>query len=122
MNPRTKAQAGAFIAMIVLFYVLYRFVYIPVAGTTMPGWVALGVTCLVATCFLDWANRSVGDPVKTAVIIAISQAIFTNVYGWLRGDVELLAGVVGSVLMIAGWGVVGFVYGRLAGDTGQARP
>ncbi|WP_419166088.1 hypothetical protein [Candidatus Palauibacter sp.] len=119
MNPRIKAQAGALVAMIVLFYVLYRFVYIPVAGATMPGWVAIVVTCLVATCFLDWVNRSLGDPVRAAVIIAISQVIFTNVYGWLRGDVALVAAIIGSILLIAGWGVVGFVYGKLAGDAGN---
>ncbi len=85
MNPRIRAQAGALLSMIVLFYVLYRFVYVPVAGATMPGWVALVVTCLVATCFLDWVNRSLRDPVRAAVIIAISQVIITNVYGWLKG-------------------------------------
>ena len=116
MNPRIKAQAGAFIAMIVLVYVLYRFVYIPVAGTTMPGWVAIIVSGAIATCFLDWVNQTVRNPVRSAVIIAISQVIIVHVYGWLRGDVELVAGIVGSVLLIAGWGLVGFIYGKLRGD------
>ena len=116
MNPRNKALAGAFLSMLILYYVLHRFVYGPVAGVAVPGWVALFVSGAVATCFLDWVNQTVRDPVRSAVIIAISQVIVVHVYGWLRGDVDLVAGVVGSVLMIAGWGVVGFVYGKLAGD------
>ena len=118
MNPRTKALAGAFLSMLILYYLLHRFVYAPVAGVTVPGWVALIVSGAIATCFLDWVNQTVRDPVRSAIIIAISQVIVVHVYGWLRGEVDLLVGVVGSVLMIAGWGVIGFVYGKLAGDAG----
>ncbi|WP_419950051.1 hypothetical protein [Candidatus Palauibacter sp.] len=119
MNPRNKALAGAFLSMLILYFLLHRFVYEPVAGVALPGWVALIVSGAIATCFLDWVDQTVRDPVRSALIIAISQVIVVHVYGWLRGDVELLAGVVGSVLLIAGWGLVGFIYGKLRGDTGS---
>ncbi|WP_419162433.1 hypothetical protein [Candidatus Palauibacter sp.] len=116
MSARTRGQAGAFVAILILYYILHRFVYEPVSGVAVPGWVALIVGGAISVCFLDWVNQTVRSSIRSAVIIAISQAIVVHVYGWLRGETELVTGVVGSVLLIVGWAAVGFVYGKLGGD------
>ena len=53
------------------------------------------------------------NPRSKAQAGGLSTMIVLHAYGWLRGEVDLLAGLVGSVLMVAGWGLVSFVDGKL---------
>ena len=63
----------------------------------------------------DWVNVSVGNPVRSGLIVALSQILLVDVYYAMNGMRGIAAAGASAVLLIVGWTAVGLVYGMLSG-------
>ena len=124
MSDRIKPLLGALVAGYIVNLVLVTYVYLPVAAedirigsggeALMPGWLALGIFSVVVILFFDWVNQSLGNPMKSALIIAVSQILLVDVYYVLLGNREITTAVVSAVVLLGGYCTIGFVYGKLS--------
>ena len=122
MNGDMKAIIGAVVTGFVLFFVLTTYVFNPVMEGDTPGaamnpFLTLAVVSIVGAFILVWIDGSVGNPVKSGAIIAISQIALVDIYYPMGGQRGWTAAVVSAVVLLVGWTVVGFVYGKLSGGS-----
>jgi len=61
--------------------------------------------------FLDWVNQSIGNPIRSAMVIGVSQILLVDVPNGTREIGVALASV---VVLLVGYGITGFVYGKLS--------
>ena len=78
-------------------------------------WISLAIISVLSAVFLDWINQSVNQPMKSAMIIAISQILLVDVYYVLNGSRGVGPAFASIVVLLAMWGVAGTVYGKLVG-------
>lgn len=81
------------------------------AGAMMPGWLSLAILSVLLVLFFDWVNVSVGNPVRSGLIVAIGQILLVDVYYVLNGTRGIAAAGASAVLLIVGWVAVGMVCG-----------
>lgn len=121
MNSRMPSILGAAVAAFVVAWVGVTYWFGPAmaadapADPILPGWVSLGIVSIVSALFLDWINQSVGQPMKSAMVIAISQILLVDVYYVLNGTRGIRPALASVVILLAMWGVAGTAYGKLAG-------
>ena len=124
MSERMKPIIGALVTAYIIFFIGVTYFFGPAlahdapAGAMMPGWLSLGVVSLLLVLFYDWVNVSVGNPVRSAMIVAVSQILLVDVYYVMNGTRGVTAAAFSVVLLLVGWGAVGMVYGKLS--DGQA--
>lgn len=77
----------------------------------------VGAACFLSgpVLVLDWAIQRFGQPVKVALVIALSQIILV-IDLVLRGERGLATGAAGSVLILVTWITMGFAYSRARSD------
>ncbi|GMR13859.1 MAG: hypothetical protein BMS9Abin29_2083 [Gemmatimonadota bacterium] len=125
MSARLKPLLGALITVYVVFFVGVTYFFGPLmasdvpAGPMMPGWMSLAIVSVLLVLFFDWVNGSVGNPVRSGLIVAIGQLLLVDVYYVLNGTRGIAAAGASAVLLIVGWVAVGIVYGKLLGPTGE---
>ena len=61
--------------------------------------------------FLDWVNQSIGNPIRSAMVIGVSKILLVDVPNGTREIGVALASV---VVLLVGYGITGFVYGKLS--------
>ena len=61
--------------------------------------------------FLDWKNQSIGNPIRSPIVIGVSQILLVDVPNGTREIGVALASV---VVLLVGYGITGFVYGKLS--------
>ena len=126
MSERMKPILGGMITAIIVNYLGVYYFYGPIAASAGPGTVDLprGVALVIASVFFvfffDWANQQVGNPMKTAIIVAISQILLVDVYYYLSGQRPLSQAMASVVVLLVSWVAVGMVYGKLMGGGSQA--
>ena len=116
-----KPLLGALVVGYIVNTVLVNYLYAPVAASDMsegmglmPGWAALLVFSVIVLLYFDWVNQSLGNPMKSALIIAVSQILLVDVYYVLLGNREITTAVVSAVVLLGGYCTIGFVYGKLS--------
>ena len=71
--------------------------------------------------FYDWVNQQVNHPIKSAMIVAVSQILLVDVYYVLTGQRPMMQAAASVVVLLIGWGAAGMVYGKLLdADSGAA--
>ena len=121
MSDRMKPLLGALVVGYIVNTVLVNYLYAPVAASDMsegvglmPGWAALLVFSVIVLLYFDWVNQSLANPMKSALIIAVSQILLVDVYYVLLGNREITTAVVSAVVLLGGYCTIGFVYGKLS--------
>ncbi len=124
MSARLKPLLGALITAYMVFFVGVTYFLSPLmandapAGAMMPGWLSLAIVSVLLVLFFDWVNVSVGNPVRSGLIVAIGQILLVDVYYVLNGTRGIAAAGASVVLLLVGWVAVGMVYGKLSDPTG----
>jgi len=118
MSERLKPMLGAYIALYFVAYCGVRFIFAdmvdaaPNPPLTMP--FALLVYAAVVIVFFDWVVQQWGNPVKTAIILTISQILMVDVYYVLNGNRDVPAAVVSALILLASAWAYGTTYSRLS--------
>ena len=121
MSERMKPILGALVAAYIIFYLGITYFFGPILANDMPdeamipGWVSLAVASVFLILLYDWVNGSVGSPVRSGLILTLSQILLVDVYYAMNGSRGLAAAGASAVLLIVGWTAVGIVYGKLSG-------
>lgn len=121
MSERMKPILGALVTSYIIFYLGVTYFFGPImandapAGPMMPDWASLAVESVLLVLFFDWVNVSVGNPVRSGLIVALSQILLVDVYYVLNGTRGIAAAGASAALLIVGWTVIGIVYGKLSG-------
>ncbi len=121
MSARLKPLLGALITAYIVFFVGVTYFFGPLmandapAGAMMPGWLSLAIVSVLLVLFFDWVNVSVGNPIRSGLIVAIGQILLVDVYYVLNGTRGIAAAGASAALLIVGWVAVGMVYGKLSG-------
>jgi len=119
MSDRMKPILGALVAGYVINFALITYFFGPIlandapAGAMVPAWLSMAIVSVLSILFYDWVNQAVGAPVRSAMIVAVSQILILDVYFVLNGTRGIAAAGAGAVLLLASWGVIGVVYGKL---------
>ena len=80
----------------------------------MSPFVSLAAISIVGAFVLSWVDGSVGNPVRSGLIIAVSQILLVDIYYPLGGQRGWLSAVVSAVLLVVGWSLLGIVFGKLS--------
>ncbi len=121
MSERMKPILGALVTAYIIFYLGVTYFFGPIvandapAGPMMPAWASLAVGSVFLILLYDWVNVSVGSPIRSGLIVALSQIVLVDVLYVMNGTRGIAAGAASAALLIVGWTVVGFVYGKLSG-------
>ena len=81
----------------------------------MPTWASLAVASVFLILLYDWVNVSVGSPVRSGLIVALSQILLVDILYVMNGTRGIAAAGASAAVLIVGWTVVGIVYGKLSG-------
>ncbi|HSG07977.1 MAG TPA: hypothetical protein VLA36_06455 [Longimicrobiales bacterium] len=125
MTERMKPILGAMVTSVIVNYLGVYYFYGPIAQTAAPSGLELprGVALLIAmiffVLFFDWVNQQMKNPLKSAMVIALSQILLVDVYYVLNGQRPLTQALASVVVLLVGWGVTGMVYGKLLGASSQ---
>ena len=120
MRERMKPILGALVVgyVVNLAGIIYFFGPIATndmpAGPIAPGWLSLLIAAVLLVLLLDWVVQAVGSPVRSAMIIAVSQILLVDVYYVLLGDRGVATGIASGVQLLITWAIIGAVYGKLS--------
>jgi hypothetical protein len=127
MTERMKPILGAMVTAIIVNYIGVYYFYGPIAesaapsGLELPRGVALMIAMVFFILFYDWVNQQVNHPIKSAMIVAVSQILLVDVYYVLAGQRPMMQAAASVVVLLIGWGAAGMVYGKLLdADSGAA--
>ena len=124
MSDRIKPLLGTLVAIYVIQFAGVTFFFGPIladdapTGELAPVWLSLAIVAVLLLIFYDWVNQAVGSPVKSAMIIAVSQILILDVYYVLNGTRGIAAAGASAALLLVSWGVAGMVYGKLSDGQG----
>ena len=120
MGARMKPILGALVTAYVIFYLGVTYALGPALADAAPaepmmaGWLSLAISAILLIIFYDWVNQAVKNPLRSAMIVAISQFLVLDVYYVLNGTRGVSAGAISAALLFVAWGAVGLVYGKLS--------
>jgi hypothetical protein len=119
MGERIKPILGAAGAGLVANLILVTYLFVPQSGWDLsaglvPGWLGLAITSILGTLLLDWINQSIGNPIRSAMVIATSQILLVDVYYVLNGTREIIVALTSVVVLLLAYGITGLVYGKLS--------
>ena len=124
MSDRMKPIVGALAAAYIINFAGVTYFFGPIAandtsaGAMVPTWLSLAIVSVLLILFYDRVNQAVGNPVQSAMIVAISQILLVDVYYVLNGTRGIATAGASAVLLLVGWGVIGMVYGKLSDGQG----
>ncbi len=75
---------------------------------------ALLVFAAVVIVFFDWVVQQWGNPVKTAIILTVSQILMVDVYYVLNGGRDIPAAVVSALILLVSAWAYGTTYSSLS--------
>ena len=120
MGDRIKPLLGALVAIYVINFTGVTLIFGPIladdvpTGELAPVWLSLAIVAVLLVIFYDWVNQAVGSPVKSAMIIAVSQILLLDVYYVLNGTRGIAAAAASAAVLLVSWGMAGMVYGKLS--------
>ena len=106
MSERMKPILGALVAAYIIFYLGITYFFGPILANDMPaeamipGWASLASVFLIL--LYDWVNVSVGSPVRSGLIVALSQILLVDVYYVINGSRGFAAAGASAALLIVG--------------------
>ena len=119
MSVRLKPMFGAYIALYIVAYCVVRFIFAGMLPEppfepilSMP--FALLVFAAVVIVFFDWVVQQWGNPVKTAIILTVSQILMVDVYYVLNGGRDIPAAVVSALILLVSAWAYGTAYAKLS--------
>ena len=124
MSDRIKPLLGALVAIYVINFAGVTLFFGPIladdapTGELAPVWLSLAIVAVLLLIFYDWVNQAVGSPVKSAMIIAVSQILLLDVYYVLNGTRGIAAAAASAAVLLVSWGMAGMVYGKLSDGQG----
>ena len=81
--------------------------------------IAFFVYIVLSVALFDWTARQIRSPYRAAFVIGAAQFILVNVDFVLAGKRGIMTGAASTLLMIATWTSVAFVYSYLASQDGE---
>ena len=120
MSDRLKPIVGAWVANFVVGFVGVTYIFGPMsadAPASSPMFstpVSIAVFGVIGILFFDWVVQQWGNPVKTAIILTISQILMVDVYYVLNGNRDVPAAVVSALILLASAWAYGTTYSRLS--------
>jgi hypothetical protein len=126
MTERMKPILGAMVTAIIINYLGVYYFYGPIAesaapsGLELPRGVALMIAMVFFILFYDWVNQQVNNPLKSAMIVAVSQILLVDVYYVLTGQRPMMQAAASIAVLLVGWGAAGMVYGKLLDGGSEA--
>ena len=108
MSERMKPILGALVTAYIVFYLSITYLFGPIlandapAGPMMPTWASLAVASVSLILLYDWVNVSVGSPVRSGLIVALSQILLVDVYYVINGSRGFAAAGASAALLIVG--------------------
>jgi hypothetical protein len=123
MSSRVQAMVGTAITAFIIFWLGVRFVFGPAIANdqpsaSLPSWLALAIASVIFVFLLDWAATAIGNAVKAALLIALSQVVLVDIYYPLNGTRGWAAAGASIVVLLVGWWIVGTVFGKLSAGGG----
>lgn len=124
MNKRILPALGAFLSLFIIYLVGVIFFYGPIAAEAAPGtalvpaFVALLISTILFVSLFVWIAREMGNPLKAALAVALSQLLLVDVDYVLTGRRGLAEAAASAVLLLVAWAITGWVYGKLDGSRG----
>jgi hypothetical protein len=121
MNKRILPALGAFLSLFIIYLVGVIFFYGPIAAEAAPGtplvpaFVALLVSTILFVALFVWIAGEMGNPLKAALAVALSQFLLVDVDYVLTGRRGLVEAAASAVLLLVAWAITGWVYGKLDG-------
>ena len=119
MSERLKPMLGAYLALYVVAYCGVRFIFAGMLPEppfepilSMP--FALLVFAAVVIVFFDWVVQQWGKPVKTAMILALSQILFVDVFYVFIGNRGIGVALTSAVILLIGAWAYGTAYAKLS--------
>lgn len=87
----------------------------PIPGGTrfIPAWASIIVLAVIGTLLLAWVHERVKDWSQTALMIATSQIILTDVYWVLNGVRTVQSAIASAVVLLMIWTFSSFAYQKL---------
>ena len=128
MSDRMKPILGALVAGYLINFAGVTYFFGPIiaddapTGEMVPAWLSLAIVSVLLILFYDWVNQAVGSPLKSAMIVAVSQILILDVYYVLNGTRGIVAAGASAAVLLVGWGVIGLVYGKLSDGQGAEAP
>ena len=119
MNKRILPALGAFLSLFIIYLVGVIFFYGPIAAEAAPGtalvpaFVALLISTILFVALFVWVAREMGNPLKAALAVALSQLLLVDVDYVLTGRRGLVEATASAVLLLVAWAITGWVYGKL---------
>ena len=119
MNKRILPALGAFLSLFIIYLVGVIFFYGPIAAEAAPGtplvpaFVALLVSTILFVTLFVWIAGEMGNPLKAALAVALSQLLLVDVDYVLTGRRGLVEATASAVLLFVAWAITGWVYGKL---------
>jgi O-antigen/teichoic acid export membrane protein len=118
MSSRIKPILGAAVTGLIVNFVGLTYFFVPIrdgdtAPEAMAPWLSLIVTVAVFVVLLDWVNQAVGNALKSALIIAISQILLVDLFYPLSGQRGWATAGASVVVLLVGWCLIGWVYSKL---------
>ncbi len=127
MSDKMKAMVAALVTALVIFYLGTTYFYMPIRESTAESAAAIGspliallIVSILMVVFLAWVYDCVGEGAKSGLIIGISQLLLVDVYYPMLGERSWAGAAASAVLLVAGWWVIGTVYGKLIGGAKAA--
>lgn len=117
MIRRLPALIGAFLTLSVI-YMIAGFVFLDGAhifdasstGPLVLPVIGFAISNGLYVLFYSWVVEQVGQPVKAALIVAISQLLLVDVDYVLGGQRSVVGGIVSALVLLVAWTMVGLVY------------
>ena len=122
MKLRWKPIIAAFIASSVVTLAGVRFFFGPIAkadiatGPLLHPAIGFFIYVALSIALFDWVARQLSNAYKAAFVVAASQFILVNVDFVFRGERGLMTAVASTVLLVATWVAVAYVYSFFAPD------
>ncbi len=120
MSDRMKPILFTTIAVFGVTYAGVRFLFAPQMGADYASNAMFGpevtslLGSLVFVLFFDYAIGLVGDVMKTAMVIALSQIMIVDVYYVINGERGVTAAAVSAVILLLTWFVAAKVYSHFS--------
>lgn len=120
MSDRMKPILFTTLAVFGVTYVGVQFVFAPQMGEGYAGNAPFNpvITSLLGSTvfvlFFDYAIGMIGDVMKTAMVIALSQIMIVDVYYVINGEREVAAAAVSAVILLLSWFVAAKVYSHFS--------
>ena len=126
MSDRIKPILFTTLAVFGVTYLGVRFVFAPQMGADYASNAPFSpeITSLLGSIvfvlFFDYAIGMVGDVMKTAMVIALSQIMIVDVYYVINGERGIAAAAVSAVILLLSWFVAAKVYSHFSeGESGE---